>query len=76
MKMPTGIRLTSEDLQLPLLDFFKRFCREFGWVPSTIEQYTRYIEIVDEKLDGAPFEESVAQEFCDCHGQRVRYGGR
>ncbi len=75
MKMPTGIRLTSEDLQLPLLDFFKRFCREFGWVPSTIEQYTRYIEIVDEKLDGAPFEEIDEPNFREAV-QKVREQSR
>lgn len=75
MKMPTGIRLTSEDLQLPLLDFFKRFCREFGWVPSTIEQYTRYIEIVDEKLDGAPFEEIDELNFREAV-QKVREQSR
>lgn len=75
MKMPAGIRLASEDLQLPLLDFFKRFCREFGWVPSTIEQYTRYIKIVDETLDGAPFEEIDEPNFREAV-QKVREQSR
>ena len=39
MKIPTGIQLTSEDLQLPLLDFFNRFYRELGWKLGTMDQY-------------------------------------
>ena len=57
MKMPTGIRLTNEDLQLSLYAFFDRYCGELGWVPKTIEQYRRYIRMIDHVLGSPPFEE-------------------
>lgn len=57
MKMPTDIHLTNEDLQLSLYAFFDRYCGELGWVPKTIEQYRRYIRMIDHVLGSPPFEE-------------------
>ena len=57
MKMPTDIHLTNEDLQLSLYAFFDRYCEELGWVPKTIEQYRRYIRMIDHVLGSPPFEE-------------------
>ena len=57
MKMPTGIRLTNEDLQLSLYAFFDRYCEKLSWVPKTIEQYRRYIRMIDHVLGSPPFEE-------------------
>ena len=57
MKMPTDIHLTNEDLQLSLYAFFDRYCGELGWVPETIDQYRRYIRMIDHVLGSLPFEE-------------------
>lgn len=57
MKMPTDIHLTNEDLQLSMYAFFDRYCGELGWVPKTIEQYRRYIRMIDHVLGSPPFEE-------------------
>ena len=55
MKMPTGIRLTNEDLQLSLYAFFDRYCEKLSWVPKTIEQYRRYISMIYHVLGSPPF---------------------
>ena len=57
MIIPTDIHLTNEDLQLSLYAFFDRYCGELGWVPKTIEQYRRYIRMIDHVLGSPPFEE-------------------
>ena len=57
MKTPKEIHLTIQDLQLPLYAFFDRYCGELGWASSTIEQYRRYIRMIDHVLGSPPFEE-------------------
>ena len=57
MKTPKEIHLTIQDLQLPLYAFFDRYCGDLGWVPETIEQYRRYIRMIDHVLGSPPFEE-------------------
>ena len=57
MKTPKEIHLTIQDLQLPLYAFFDRYCGDLGWVPETIDQYRRYIRMIDHVLGSPPFEE-------------------
>ena len=79
MKIPTGIQLTSEDLQLPLLDFFNRFYRELGWKLGTMDQYKGYVAKVYDKLGSVPFEEIDEPTFREAvqkvRGESSRKGG-
>lgn len=52
MKIPQNIQLGTDDLQLSLLDFFTRYCDQFGWAKGTVKQYTRYIELIGGGLFG------------------------
>ena len=75
MKMPTGIRLTNEDLQLSLYAFFNRYCKEFGWAPSTITQYERYMKKIDDVLAPLTFEE-IDEPMVQEAAQKVRMSSR